>query len=64
MRVYASTGEKEITQWISTKGYFITDLSSMQFKTPARWNIQALSDCNLYTIHQKEYDLLQKYVSN
>lgn len=64
MRVYASTGEKEITQWISTKGYFITDLSSMQFKTPARWNIQALSDCTLYTIHQKEYDLLQKHVSN
>lgn len=39
LRIYAHTEEKEVTQWISTKGYFVTDLSSLVFETPARWTI-------------------------
>lgn len=55
IRVYAATEKKEITQWISTKDYFITDLASLIFDQPARWNIQALTDCSLYSISEKNY---------
>lgn len=56
LRVYVRTEDKEVTQWISTKGYFITDLSSLVFDTPARWTIQALTDVELYTIKKDDYN--------
>lgn len=55
MRIYADLEGREVTQWISTKGYFITDLSSLVFSTPSRWSIQALSDSILYTISKEDY---------
>jgi len=55
MRMYANTDGKEVTQWISTPGYFVTDLSSFLFEAPARFSIQALSDCALYTISRHDY---------
>lgn len=64
VRVWAATPTKEITQWISTPGYFITDLSSLIFKTTARWNLQALTDCKLYTIKQERYNQIRDVVSN
>ena len=39
LRIYITTQDKEVTQWISSKGYFVTDLSNLIFNTPARWNI-------------------------
>lgn len=62
IRVFANGNQKEITQWISTKGYFITDLYSFNFKQRARWNIQALTDCELYTIDKENYALLNNLV--
>lgn len=64
MRVWANYEDKEITQWISTQGYFVTDLSSLLFSTTARWNIQALTDCTLYTINQDNYAKIGEKVSN
>ena len=64
IRVYATANDKEITQWISTKGYFLTDLYSFNFKQRARWNIQALTDCDLYTIDKGNYALLNDIVPN
>jgi len=65
LRVYATTAEKEVTQWISTQGYFITDLSSLLFDCPARWTIQALTDTTLFTINKEDYkkigDLVPKW---
>lgn len=58
IRIYATKGEKEVTQWISTKGYFVTDLAGFIFNTPARWNIQALTDCDLYIIDRQRYNSL------
>jgi CRP-like cAMP-binding protein len=55
IRIYAQKGEKEVTQWISSAGYFVTDLASFIFNTPARWNLQALTDCELYTIDKQAY---------
>jgi len=55
LRIFMVTEYKEVTQWISTKGYFVTDLSSLLFESPARWTIQALTDCVLFTIDKKDY---------
>ncbi len=64
LRVFAmnTEGTKEITQWISMEGLFITDLSSFIFETPSRWNIQALSDCELYTISLENYQKIGSVV--
>lgn len=62
LRIYVSTKDKEVTQWISTKGYFVTDLSSLIFDTPARWTIQALTDVELYTISKEEYNKIGKLI--
>ncbi len=64
LRIYAQdmTGEKEITQWVSNQGMFITDLSSFVFDTTARWNIQALSDCELYSISKEDYRSLGSHI--
>ena len=55
IRVYVATKEKEVTQWVGTQGYFITDLSGIMFQKPGRWNIQALIDCEFYTINSIDY---------
>ena len=62
IRVFANAKDKEITQWISSKGYFVTDLYSFIFKQRARWNMQALTDCKLYTIYKKDYGRLNNIV--
>lgn len=62
VRVYTTIDDKEVTQWISTTGYFVTDLASFVFNTPARWNIQALTDCELYTIEKDDYNDLGNIV--
>lgn len=55
MREYVVINDKEVTKWISTKGYFSVDLASFVFNTPARWNIHALTDCEMYVIDDKSY---------
>jgi len=62
LRVFINLENKEITQWICSKGEFATDLSSLIFDTPARWNIQALTDCELYTIKKEDYLKIGTYV--
>jgi len=64
MYAYNESGEKEITQWISNHGMFLTDLSSFMFGTPSRWNIQALSDCELYTISKEAFQSISSFVEN
>lgn len=64
IRIYATANDKEVTQWISTKGYFLIDLYSFNFKQRARWNIQALTDCELYTIDKENYAQLNDIVPN
>ena len=62
MRIFDATADKEVTQWITTKGYFVTDLSSFIFNTPARWMIQALTDVELYSINSDDYNKIGKLV--
>ncbi|MBB6369348.1 Crp/Fnr family transcriptional regulator [Chryseobacterium shigense] len=62
LRVFTATDDKEITQWIATKGYFGTDLSSFFFKSPSRWTIQALSDTEIYSITNIDYHKITNIV--
>lgn len=62
VRVYKYENGKEVTQWISSPGDFITDLSSIVFNTNSRWNIQAITDCQFYTISKADYNKLNKLV--
>ena len=62
LRMYITTDEKEITQWISTKGYFSTDLSSFVFETASRLSIQALTDTEVYSISKADYKKIAQLV--
>ncbi len=55
IREFVFLQEKEVTKFISTSGYFTVDLASFVFQQPARWNIQALTDCELFVITHKDY---------
>lgn len=61
-RIYRNTGNKEVTQWISTSGSLITDLAGFVFDQPARWSIQAVTDCRVATISRDRYENLDKIV--
>src|ERR1700722_18673537 len=47
IRVFAPYQDKEVTQWSSFKGNFISDLSSMVFQRLSKFNMQALTHCEL-----------------
>ena len=55
IREFVTVNDKEVTKWISTKGYFVVDLLSFVFQQPARWNIQALTDCEIEVIDSNDY---------
>jgi CRP/FNR family transcriptional regulator, anaerobic regulatory protein len=63
LRVFAVENGREVTQWISTQGYFITDLASFIFNSPARWTIEAITDAELYTITQTDYAKIETLVT-
>ena len=58
LRMFVLKDDKEITQWISAKGYFTGDLSSFIFETPSHLSIQALVDTELSIISKDDYKLL------
>ena len=62
IREFVYVDGKEVTKWISTKGYFVVDLASFVFNQPARWNIQALTDCELYVIDISDYQKIGQLV--
>ncbi len=59
IRLYREVNNKEVTQWISTRGNFVTDIASFIFQSVGRWNIVALTDRELYTIDRKKYNYVR-----
>ena len=55
LRIFIPKDGKEVTQWISTPGSLVADLSSLVFESPARFTIQALGDCVRYIINGEDY---------
>ncbi len=64
LRGWCPAGDKDITQWIFTPNYFVADLNALFFGTPARWNIQALGDCKLWTLSEENYLRMEESVPN
>ena len=62
LRLFATLDDKDITQWIFSKGYFIGDMPALTFNVPSRWNIQALTDISLYTIQKDNYNKIVETV--
>lgn len=62
LRMFIQTKDKAVTQWISTKGYFSTDLSSFVFDTPSRVSIQALTDSEVFSISKADYKRIGELV--
>lgn len=62
MREFVFVDHKEVTKWILTKGYFVVDLSSFILSQPARWYIQALTDCELYVIDKINYGKIAEII--
>ena len=55
IREFVLLEDKDITKWICTEGYFVLDMASFMFRVPARWNYQALTDCELFVLDHKDY---------
>lgn len=60
LRMYDIVDGKEITFWIGSEGKFITSLSSFVFETTSIWNIQAVTNCELYVISRENHFKLCK----
>lgn len=63
IREFVAVGDKDVTKWISTKGHFAVDIYSFYFRQPARWNIQALTDCEIYVIDISGYQKIGQLIS-
>lgn len=64
LRVYVNLPDKEVTQWIGTAGFFMTDIYAFIYRNPSRFNIQALSDIRLFTIDYEGYLAMGKLIPN
>lgn len=62
IRIFSNDDGKEITQWISGPGYFVTEISSFMFGGSSRWNMQALTEVELFTISKTDYQNIVKVV--
>jgi CRP-like cAMP-binding protein len=55
IREFLFIGDKEITKWIAVKGYFVVDLSSFIQGHPSKSNFQALTNCEIHVLEQRNY---------
>ncbi|RFC55889.1 Crp/Fnr family transcriptional regulator [Brumimicrobium aurantiacum] len=54
--MFALIDGKEVTQWVSSKGYFATDLAGFIYSQKSKLSIQALTATEIYTISKDDYD--------
>lgn len=50
LRIFINTDAKEVTQWISTPGYFLTEIGAFYGKKPSRWSLETLSEAKIWSI--------------
>lgn len=62
LRISAPVDGDDITQWIATPGYYVTDLVNFMQGTKSRWTITALTDSVLYSISKPNYDKLETLI--
>ncbi len=62
-REFIYGAEGEITKWIGSTGQFVVDIASFVFSKPARWNVVALTNVELYVISAHDYSQLGTHVA-
>lgn len=60
LRCHFPNDDKQITYWIYWQGHLVTDSSSFFLNTPAKWNLQALTDCKVYFLSQQDYPKIKQ----
>jgi len=50
IRGYIKDGKKDITTWISADNDFVTSISSLDLSIPSFENMQAIEDCEVYSL--------------
>lgn len=64
IRIYQGHENKEVTQWIAYPNSFITELSGLVFNQRSRFNMQALTDCQIYSLPKSIYDRMGDFIPN
>ncbi len=64
LREFLYVNDKEVTKWISNKGYFAVDLSSFLFNQPSSVNWQAIDTTELFVISKTDFDKIETIVPN
>ena len=62
LRIYRIHEGTEITQYLSTSGEIATELGSFLFDQPTRWHIQAISEVELFTISNANYQSIAQII--
>ena len=60
LRIYAASGDREVTGWIALEGEFFAELVSLKAQQPTRFNIQAMEDTEIQCIHYLAMEKLYK----
>lgn len=60
LRCHFLKEDKEVTYWIYWAGHLVTDSSSFFLNTPSKWNLQALTDCEIYSISKTNYPKIKE----
>ena len=60
LRIYVKLQDKEVTQWVSTPGAFVTDFNAFFHQQPSLRDIQALADTELLTIDYGQFKALRQ----
>lgn len=63
-RVSTIVDDSDITQWIATSGYYVTDLVNFIQDEKSRWTITALTDCTIYSILKSDYNRIEGLINN
>ncbi|NDC41881.1 MAG: Crp/Fnr family transcriptional regulator [Chitinophagia bacterium] len=62
VREFVAVGDKEVTKWICSPGYFAVDLASFMFGGLATSSFQALTDAELMVLGREAYQQLPQLV--
>lgn len=58
LRIYTMFDNLVVTNWFAFEGNFFTDLESYTYQCPAKFNIQAIENCNLLYISRRNMNAL------
>lgn len=61
-RMFSYVQDKEVTHWIAGEDYFITELASFMHDLPSRWQIEAITEMEVYSISKANYNRLVEVV--